>query len=191
VATGLDRLPGLMSRAASRATGPGRAGLVTVVALLALGGTVLGGCAEGGTTAQQVTSWVNDQGGGSSIGNVEVDSRNVDLAFQKHNSPSAIREVCDLLSNDAQAGVGNLPSPDQELTDDLDNAFIDATAAGDDCYKGAGGNAVLLARSTSERARLATLFGLADQRIEAITGRTPTTETTTPPDDGDPFAGGT
>jgi hypothetical protein len=180
-----------MRRATTRATGPGRAGSVTLAAVLVLGGAGLGGCAEGGTSAQQVSSWVTDQGGGSSIGNVEVDARNVDLAIRQHDSAAAIREVCDLLANDGQTGVGNLPSPDQELTADLNNAFVDATEAGDDCYRGAAGNAALLARSTSERARLATLFSIVDQRIEAITGRTPTTETTTPPDDGDPFAGGT
>jgi hypothetical protein len=179
-----------MPRPATRASRPGRVGLVTLTAVLVLGGVVLGGCAEGGSADQQVTSWINDQGGGSSIGNVEVDVRNVDLAIQQHNSPAAIREVCDLLSNDAQTGVGNLPSPDQELTEDLNNAFVKATAAGDDCYDGAAGNAALLARSTAERAQVATLFAIAVQRIEAITGKPPTTETTTPPDDGDPFAGG-
>ncbi len=178
-----------MARGARRASGRSRAHLVLVAAALALGGSVLAGCAQGGTTAQQVSSWVQDESGGSSIGNVEVDVRNVDLAFHQHNQPSAIREVCDLLSNDAQTGVGNLPSPDQQLTDDLNNAYVVATDAGDDCYNGAGGNAKLLARSAAERARLPGLFAIAVQRIETLTGQTPTTQTTAPPDDGDPFAG--
>ena len=83
---------------------------------------------------------MSDGAGGSGIGTVEVDSKNVDLALSKHNKPAAIKEVCALLSNDAQTAIGNLPTPDQQLTDDLNTAYEDATAAGDDCFNGAGGN---------------------------------------------------
>ena len=163
----------------------------TVVSLAVL----LAGCAgqeQSGDPAQQVTTWMTQGGGGSSVGNLEVEARNIDLALAQHNKPSAIREVCALLSNDAQAGVGNLPTPDQRLTTDLDNAYVVGTSAGDDCYRGADGDARLLARSAAERARMVTLLGVAVQRVQAVTGRTPTTVTTVPPSGtGDPFAGGT
>ena len=156
--------------------------------------SVLGGCAgqeASGTPAQQISTWMRAGGGGSGIGNVEVDSKNVDLAIAKHNAPAAIRTVCALLSNDAQTGIGNLPTPDDQLTTALDTAYMDATAAGDDCFNGANGDTRLLARSAAERVKLFTLLDAAVQRVTEMTGRTPTTETTVPPTgSGDPFAGG-
>jgi len=159
----------------------------------ALAGT-LAGCAgqeASGTPAQQVTTYMTQGGGGSGIGNVEVDSRNVALALAQHNQPAAIREVCALLSNDAQTAIGNLPTPDLQLTDALNTAYEEATAAGDDCYHGAGGDARLLAQSAAERAKLVTLLDAAVQIVTQVTGQTPTTDTTVPPSGtGDPFAGG-
>ncbi len=154
----------------------------------------LGGCAgqeQSGTPAQQVTTWMNDGSGGSGIGTVEVDSKNVALALAQHNAPTAIKEVCDLLSNDAQTAIGNLPTPDEQLTLALNTAYEEATAAGDDCFNGANGNHQLLARSAAERAKLVTLLAVAVQRAEDVTGQTPTTDTTAPPSGGgDPFGGG-
>ena len=170
-----------------------RGALALVLGSCALAG-MLAGCAgqeSSGTPAQQVTTYMNDGGGGSGIGNVEIDSRNVALALSQHNKPAAIKEVCALLSNDAQTAIGNLPTPDNQLTDALNTAYMDATAAGDDCYNGAGGNARLLARSAAERAKLVTLLDAAVQLVTDVTGKTPTTETTVPPSgNGDPFAGG-
>ena len=168
-----------------------RAAVLTAGALTVL---VLGGCAgqeQSGAPAQRVSTWLGAGAGGAGVGNVEVDSRNVDLALAQHNKPAAIKEVCALLSNDAQSAVGNLPSPDQQLTDALDAAYTAASAAGDDCYRGASGDARSLARSSAERAKLPSLFAVAVRRIVAVTGRTPTTETTVPPTGGgDPFSGG-
>jgi hypothetical protein len=130
-----------------------------------------------------------DAAGGSGIGNVEVASRNVDLAISRHNSPNAVREVCDLLANEAQTAIGNLPAPDDQLTTALDTAYMDATAAGDDCYNGATGNARLMARSAAERTKLVSLLATAVQLVESVTGHTPTTNTTMPPANGDPFGG--
>lgn len=174
--------------------GPRRRGTpALVVGCLGLA-AVLGGCAgqeQSGTPAQQVSTWMAAGGGGSGIGNVEVDSKNVDLALSQHNKPAAIREVCSLLSNDAQTGIGNLPTPDEQLTTALNTAYTDATAAGDDCYHGADGDTRLLARSAAERAKLLTLLTAATQRAAVVTGHTPTTDTTVPPSGGgDPFAGG-
>jgi hypothetical protein len=154
----------------------------------------LGGCAgqeQSGTPAQQVSTWMRSGAGGSGIGNVEIDSKNVDLALSQHNKPAAIKEVCALLSNDAQSAIGNLPTPDDQLTTALNTAYQDATAAGNDCYNGANGDTRLQARSASERKKLFTLLGVAVQRATAVMGQTPTTDTTVPPTGGgDPFAGG-
>ncbi len=162
--------------------------LAAVVATLSVAGCA--GQEQSGTPAQRVTTWV-DSAGGSGIGSVEVDVRNVDLALAKHNRPDAVREVCALLSNDAQTAIGNLPAPFDQLTDDLNNAYTVATSAGDDCYNGAGGKGRLEARSATERTRTLTLLAVAVHYIESVTGQTPTTATTAPPDNGDPFSGNT
>ena len=172
---------------------PRRRGVTALVTGSLALAVVLGGCAgqeQSGTPAQRVSTWMRQGGGGSGIGNVEVDARNVDLALSQHNRPAAIKEVCALLSNDAQAAIGNLPSPDEQLTTALDTAYQVAAAAGSDCYNGASGNTGLLERSAAERARLATLLDAAVQRVTEVTGQTPTTDTTVPPVGGDPFAGG-
>ena len=184
-----------MAGPARRDGGRSPARLVPTVLVLALGAAALGGCAgqeQAGDPAQRVATWVDEGGGGSAVGNLEVEAKNIDLALAQHNKPAAIREVCALLSNDSQSGIGNLPTPDQDLTTALDNAYMEGTAAGDDCYKGADGEAALLAKSAAERTRMVALLGIAVQRMRAVTGRTPTTDTTVPPTGGgDPFAGGT
>lgn len=169
---------------------PGAAVAVTTCALL--GVAALGGCAgaeQTGTPAHRVATWV-DGGGGSGIGNVEVASRNVDLAIARHNSAAAVREVCALLSNEAQTSIGNLPTPDERLTNELNAAYLVATAAGDDCYNGASGDARLLSRSAAERVKLLAMLTAAVDHVESMTGRTPTTATTAPQGGGDPFGGG-
>ena len=62
--------------------------------------------------------------GGSGIGNVEVAARNVDLALARHNAPAAVREVCALLSNEAQTPIGNLPPPTTSSPTELNTAYM-------------------------------------------------------------------
>jgi len=179
--------PGRRPRLAARAARATAAGLAVLVVA---GG--LGGCAgqeQSGTPAQRVSTWMGG-GGGSGIGNVEVATRNVDLALSQHNSAAAIREVCSLLSNEAQTSIGNLPAPDDQLTNQLDAAYMVATSAGDDCYHGASGDSRLLARSATERARSLAELAAAVDYVRTVTGHTPTTNTTAPQGGGDPFAGG-
>jgi len=169
----------------------GRGAVVGVAALVASG--VLGGCAgqeQSGTPSQRVSTWMQG-GGGSGIGNVEVATRNVDLALSQHNSAAAVREVCSLLSNEAQTSIGNLPAPDDQLTNQLNTAYMTATAAGDDCYHGASGDTRLLARSAAERTRALAQLVTAVGYVRSVTGHTPTTGTTAPQGGGDPFSGGT
>lgn len=170
---------------------PVRSSLLVAIALLGSG--ALAGCAgqeQSGPPAARVTSWVTGSGGGAAIGTLEMDSRNVGLALSTRNAPAAIRTVCALLTNDAETAIGNLPTPDTQLTNDLNVAYEDAAAAGDDCYNGSSGNRSLLARSASERGRLVPLLATALGRIVAVTGHEPSTSTTSPAaSGGDPFGG--
>jgi hypothetical protein len=170
---------------------PARAGRHGLVGVTIAGALMLGGCGAGvqaGGSPSQVSSWMTQSGEGASIGQVQADAKNVDLTLSDHNSSGAVKTVCALLSNDALTAIGNLPSPDSTLTNDLNTAFEDGAAAGKSCYEGAAGNASLLRRSATQRAKLAGLVTVAVDRVEAITGHSPSTSTTLAPDTSDdPF----
>ena len=168
----------------------------TVLALVAvLTGPVLllAGCAgqeQSGTASARVSTWVSGAAGGAAIGTLRVDSANIDQTLLHHDPPAAVKTVCALLTNDAETAIGNLPTPDDQLTTDLDNAYEKGAAAGDDCYRGAGGNRSLLRRSAAERVELLPLLTTAVDRIRSITGHTPSTSTTQPSGAcSDPFGG--
>jgi len=166
---------------------------VLVVAVLIAGSCALAGCAgqeQSGSPSARVSTWVSGAAGGAAIGTLEADSANIDQALAHHDAPAAIKTVCALLTNDAETAIGNLPTPDTQLTNDLNNAYEKGAAAGDDCYNGAAGNAALLKRSAEERVALRPLLTTAVDRIQSVTGRTPSTSTTQPDGScGDPFGG--
>jgi hypothetical protein len=165
-----------------------RPGVVTA-AVLVVGSLTLCGCTLGqvGPPATQVTNWMSTSADGAAIGQVEVDSQNIDLALAHRDAPSEIKTVCALLTTDAQTAIGNLPSPDTTLTDDLNTAYEEAAAAGTDCYNGASGGS-LLRRSAAERKKIAPLLSVAVDRVATITGHTPSTSTTMASGAGDdPF----
>lgn len=168
----------------------GRRGAVVAGALLLAGSSLLAACAgpqESGPPASRLTSWLSTAGGGAAIETLEVDSRNIDLALTRKDPPAAIKTVCALLTNDAQTAIGNLPTPDTQLTDELNTAYEDAASAGDACYQGAGGQRSQLATSATERDKLLPLLDRAKERIVAITGHPPSTSTTQPAAPVDPF----
>jgi hypothetical protein len=200
VAPRLDGHPGLVARAVP--AGPGvrprpRGTLarppVLLMAVVIAGSCALAGCAgqeQSGSPSARVSTWVSGAAGGAAVGTLEADNANIDQALAHHDAPAAIKTVCALLTNDAETAIGNLPTPDNQLTDDLNHAYEKGAAAGDDCYSGAAGNVALLKRSAQERAALVPLLTTAIDRIESVTGRTPSTSTTQP--DGscsDPFGG--
>ncbi|MGC8462188.1 MAG: hypothetical protein ACP5P9_00755 [Acidimicrobiales bacterium] len=167
------------------------AGPLAVVVAVAM---VLAGCTAAedvGSPAQRVTTWMTSGSGGATIGELEVDNRNVARALARHDSPAEVRAVCDLLATDAATGHGNLPTPDQQLTELLDRAYTHEFDAGVECEQAAGGGSAQQARSAANRAAGLALLEQAVRRVAAITGHDPSTTTTTlPPGSGsDPFAG--
>ncbi|HEX3981124.1 MAG TPA: hypothetical protein VHW93_07870 [Acidimicrobiales bacterium] len=161
--------------------------------VVAAGCGMLAGCAgpeESGPPAARVTAWMSGAGGGAAVGALLVDSRNISYALSRRQAPAAIKTACALLTNDAETAIGNLPTPDTQLTDELNAAYEDAAAAGDACFQGASGKASLLRKSATERSKLGPLLTVAVDRIGAVTGHTPSTSTTEA--DGscdDPFGG--
>ena len=113
--------------------------------MLVVGAVMLAGCSTQGqaaATGSQVAGWMTSSAGGAAIGQTAADSRNIGFTIAHHDPASAVRAACALLTTDALTAIGNLPTPDNALTDDLNNAYQTASAAGDDCYKGATGNKV-------------------------------------------------
>ncbi len=179
-----------MSRDRGGRTRATRARHVAGFASVLLLAVILAACAgeeQSGPPSARVTTWVNGSGGGAAIGTLRADVANVDYVLSRHEGTASIRTACALLTNDAETAIGNLPTPDTSLTDELNAAYTDAAAAGDDCYSGASGTKSLLDRSARERAKLAPLLTNAVDRIVSITGRTPTTSTTAPASNLDPF----
>src|ERR1700722_8900480 len=182
----LDRIPVLARRCRLRSI----PSALVVASIAVLASSLAAGCTldQSGPPAAQLSAWMTSADAGASVGQVEVDSRNIGLAISRHNSASALRTVCALLTNDAQTAIGNLPTPDTQLTNELNSAYEDAAAAGNDCYKGSNGDRSLLLRSASERTKLFPMLATAVDRIESITGHTPSTSTTAPSGAGvDPF----
>jgi hypothetical protein len=194
-ATGARSVPARVVTAPARAVSGRRMTAPVVLAtVMAIGSLLLAGCTldPSGSPASQLSGWMTTSDGGAAIGQVEVDSANIDLALARHDPPSAIKTVCALLTTDAQTAIGNLPTPNATLTDDLNNAYEDAAAAGNDCYNGSGGASSLLSRSAKERAKIDPMLDSAVSLISAITGHVPSTSTTlAPSDSNDPFAPGT
>jgi hypothetical protein len=150
--------------------------------------TACAGAEQSGTPAHRVSTWVSGAGAGPSIGAIESDNATIDRALAKHRAAGVIRTACALLSNDATAGNSNLPTPDNQLTTALENAYQVEYSAGNNCYSGAAGNASLLRRSADERRQGAADLAQAVQRITAVTGQVPSTTTTTSPGgNDDPF----
>lgn len=184
---------GVRPRRPPRAGGRTVRRTVLAATLLVAGAWILAGCAgqeQSGTSSARVSTWVSGAAGGAAIGTLKVDSANIDQALDRHDPPAAIKTVCALLTNDAETAIGNLPTPDSQLTTDLNNAYEKGAAAGDDCYRGATGEKSFLRKSAAERAALLPLLTTALDRIEAVTGRTPSTSTTQPSGScDDPFGG--
>jgi hypothetical protein len=132
-------------------------------------GLVLAACGttySGRTLSAQVTSWAKTAGFSSSVNELQGDIRQID-AVADH--PPAMATYCTVMVNDALIANGNLPTPDQALTDLLSTAYSEVGDAGHDCSKGAGSGNRLLTRSTAERvkARMDLIKALA--RFDAVT----------------------
>jgi outer membrane murein-binding lipoprotein Lpp len=113
--------------------------------LTIVGSVLLSACSGGQTTAQRVSAWVSATGLDSGIAQIRADAANV-AKVEPHGSAGAIRTNCAVLDLDTENANQNLPSPYQQLTTDLSNAYAAEIQAAQDCYHGAGKSAELIAR---------------------------------------------
>lgn len=122
---------------------------------------------------------------GSSIGTLVGDNQRVDAVVAEHRGTAAIQTDCQLLVSDAEAADVNLPSPDADLTQVLNEAYQLEVSAGGTCSQAGAGSTALLARSTRDRRQAQNLLDEALSRFHSLSGMTLSTTTTTSPDAGD------
>jgi hypothetical protein len=118
------------------------------VALAALIGTslLISGCGTPtNTTSQRVSSWVSSTSLVGDINQIKTDASNV-AKVEGLGNPGAIRTNCAVLDLDTENANQNLPSPDQQLTDDLSNTYTAEIQAAQDCFHGAGKSKMLIDR---------------------------------------------
>lgn len=139
------------------------------------------GHAPSGTAAQRLRSWVESTNLGQEIGTLEGDGAHVRGALAKHEVIGAVHTICAAMANDAQTFGGNLPAPDNEVTQLLARAYGLEYDAAESCYRAASPSSSLMKGSAHDITTASRVFGQVLRRVRARTGRTvPTTTTTLP-----------
>jgi hypothetical protein len=114
-------------------------GITAVTALIAACGT------QNNSTAQRVESWVSSTGLDAGIAQIRADAANV-AKVEGLGNPGAIRTNCAVLDLDTESANQNLPSPAQQLTTELSDAYAAEIQAAQDCFHGAGKSKTLISR---------------------------------------------
>jgi hypothetical protein len=172
------------ARSARLRTRLGTLGMLVAIAALFAGCTPAD---EVGSAGHRVGTWVQSTQMGQSVGSVLDDAARVTWAVSTHQDIGVIHTVCAVLLDDTEAANDNLPSPDQELTNLLSNAYGVEGSAANNCYDAGTGNAALQAKSARERAAARVGLRRALARVAALTGHSVSTTTTTQPDTGGLF----
>jgi hypothetical protein len=106
-----------------------------LVAAAAAVGVALAVSACGGghpTPAARLRAWESGASYGSDQGYISSDIR--EIASGMRSGPlEALHTACDGLGVDAANAYGELPTPDQTLTDDLNDEYLAATNAAQSC----------------------------------------------------------
>src|ERR1019366_10228483 len=90
---------------------------------------------------------------------------------EKVGSPGAIRTNCAVLDLDTENANQNLPSPDQQLTTDLSDAYGAEIQAAQDCYHGAGRSKTLIDRGQIAQMAADADLTTAFQLLAQLTGK--------------------
>jgi hypothetical protein len=127
-----------------------RRALVAAAACLVLG-VALGACAHlSGTLRQQVSSWSSSTGIVGLDETVASDVHDFEGALAAHKTETA-KTICGALQDDASQAYVELPSPDTNLTNLLNNAYVTLGQGAQDCYNALGdGNQSELSKSLQE-----------------------------------------
>lgn len=124
-----------------------------------------------GSLPDRVRAWSSGADLRGTESTLADDVRRIHLAIGQ-NDPIVLKTECAAFIADVRTAIGNLPSPDTELTDYLNRAYNAYAQAASDCYEGA---------SSSDRGKVASavhqlnvgdgyMHG-AESRVATITGR--------------------
>ena len=156
-----------------------RTGILCVLAL------VLAGCAGPagtGTMAQRISAWnsgVSFLGSGGQVQTLITDDNRISDTVAVKASPTAIQTACAVLEDDAeQFNTSDLPSPDNQLTDLLSDAFDHEGSAAGMCYQAAGKSPTEMARSAALRAEAISELKTAESEVKDLLLPSPATTTT-------------
>jgi hypothetical protein len=139
--------------------------------------TACAGADQQGTAAQKMSAWVTGTAFGAAIGTLTADNARVPKDVP--NGTGAVHAACSTLLNDAQMAYAELPSPDPDVTQLLNDAYMLEQKAANDCYDAGTSNPTLLARSQREGIKAEALYNQALQRIRVVDGKPVPTTTTT------------
>jgi hypothetical protein len=145
--------------------------------LLPLGLMSCAGQDQRGSPAHRLSVWVGGTGLGGDIGALVADNQRVPKDVP--NGTGAVHAACGTLEIDAQMANGELPSPDNQVTDLLSKAYGLEGTAGTECYNAGATNSKLLAQSERNAVKADALYQQVLARIRAVDGQAVATTTTT------------
>jgi hypothetical protein len=97
-------------------------------------------CASaGGSVASRVAQWASLSGIQGLDQTVESDLGDLAKARAEHKS-LYVKTLCQVLYDDVEQAYVELPSPDQQLTNKLNDAYLNIGNGANDCYAGLGGS---------------------------------------------------
>ncbi len=123
--------------------GAGTPRLRLLVAIAGASAAVASCGTQSTSTAQRVESWVGSSSLSAEIAQIRTDAANV-AKVERIGSPGAIRTNCAVLDLDTENANQSLPSPDQQLTGELSDAYAAEIQAAQDCFHGAGKSKTLI-----------------------------------------------
>lgn len=104
-----------------------------VVALVALA-IIASGCLSGPTTLRgQLQSWASNAGYSAIVTQINADLVGLDAGYKQRKLLS-LRTACEGFSTDAAQLYTQLPTPDQQITNELGTSLSDFFSASVDCY---------------------------------------------------------
>ncbi len=149
-----------------------RSRLVTAAATI---GIALIASACGGshaTLAARLTAWKLGSSYSSDQGLISTDIREIATGIRT-GPVEALHTACDGLGVDAADAYGELPTPDQRLTDDLNDEYLTAENAAESCSTAAKLHGGRVDRYLTLIARAEHDFHAAQARIQTILTATP------------------
>jgi hypothetical protein len=125
---------------------------------------------QSSTTAQRVESWVGTSGLTAGITQIRTDAANV-VKVEAIGNPGAIRTNCAVLDLDTENANQNLPSPAQQLTTELSDAYAAEIQAAQDCFHGAGKSKILINRGKIAQSAADADISQALALVDQLTGK--------------------